>query len=209
MSSREHGPHAVLHGPDGWLYLVVGNHAWAQPPKLADNSPLTRWPTGGMGPDQGKPGSTEDVLLPRLNDARGHAANVLAPGGTIWRLDTEGKNMSLVAAGFRNHHDAAFNPDPNDRVQRIVVSPDGSRVYVGGNFTRIGCSPSPGTHAGASAAKSCGRPAWRGASYAIASSIHSIVVGVPHCRASPSTRHAATHSSSGRCDERLVRYFSS
>src|SRR5439155_9279058 len=25
----EHGPHAVLHGPDGYLYLVIGNHAWA------------------------------------------------------------------------------------------------------------------------------------------------------------------------------------
>src|SRR5262249_35205423 len=52
----EHGPHAVLHGPDDWLYLVIGNHAWAQigpdaaengvnPEKLAANSPLTRWPT--------------------------------------------------------------------------------------------------------------------------------------------------------------------
>ena len=75
----EHGPHAVLHGPDGWLYLVIGNHAHAKVDKLADNSPLTRWPTGAEGPDQGQPGSTEDVLLPRLNDANGHAANILRP----------------------------------------------------------------------------------------------------------------------------------
>jgi putative heme-binding domain-containing protein len=117
----EHGPHAILHGPDNWLYLVIGNHAWAKigpdaaknganPAHLAANSPLTRWPTGGMGPDQGQPNTTEDVLLPRLNDARGHAANIRAPGGTIWRLDHQGKNMSLVAAGFRNHFDAAFSP---------------------------------------------------------------------------------------------------
>ncbi|HYT90487.1 MAG TPA: hypothetical protein VEL76_17405, partial [Gemmataceae bacterium] len=117
----EHGPHAILHGPDDWLYLVIGNHAWAKlgpdaaknganPLKLAANSPLTRWPKGGMGPDQGKPNTTEDVLLPRLNDGRGHAADILAPGGTIWRLDHNGKNMSLVAAGFRNHFDAAFSP---------------------------------------------------------------------------------------------------
>jgi putative membrane-bound dehydrogenase-like protein len=117
----EHGPHAILHGPDDWLYVVTGNHAGAQigadaatnganPAKLAGNSPLTRWPTGGMGPDQGKPNTTEDVLLPRLNDARGHAADILAPGGTIWRIDHDGKNMSLVAAGFRNHFDAAFSP---------------------------------------------------------------------------------------------------
>jgi putative heme-binding domain-containing protein len=107
----EHGPHAILHGPDGWLYLVIGNHAWAGADKLAANSPLTRWPAGLLGPDQGKPGTTEDVLLPRLNDARGHAANILAPGGTIWRLDRNGHNMSLVAAGFRNEFDAAFSPE--------------------------------------------------------------------------------------------------
>jgi putative heme-binding domain-containing protein len=117
-SMGEHGPHAVLHGPDGCLYVVIGNHAHARmgrgaapnPERLAANSPLTRWPTGLMGPDQGKPGSTEDVLLPRQNDARGHAADILAPGGTIWRLDHNGRNMALVAAGFRNHFDAAFNP---------------------------------------------------------------------------------------------------
>jgi putative heme-binding domain-containing protein len=115
----EHGPHAVVCGPDGFLYVVIGNHAWARlgkgaapnPEHLAANSPLLRWPTGGMGPDQGKPGSTEDVLLPRLNDANGHAANILAPGGTIWRMDLDGRNVALVAAGFRNEFDAAFNPD--------------------------------------------------------------------------------------------------
>jgi putative heme-binding domain-containing protein len=114
----EHGPHAVLHGPDGWVYFVIGNHAHARigkgdapnPAVLAANSPLTRWPTGRMGPDQGKPGSTEDVLLPRQNDANGHAANLRAPGGTIWRVDKKGQNISLVAAGFRNQFDAAFSP---------------------------------------------------------------------------------------------------
>jgi putative heme-binding domain-containing protein len=106
----EHGPHAIFHGPDDWLYLVIGNHAWAQPERLADNSPLRRWPTGQMGPDQGQPGTTEDVLLPRQNDSRGHAADIRAPGGTIWRLDHHGRNFSLVAAGFRNQYDAAFDP---------------------------------------------------------------------------------------------------
>jgi putative membrane-bound dehydrogenase-like protein len=110
-SMGEHGPHAILHGPDNQLYLVIGNHAWAQPQTLAANSPLKRWPTGNMGPDQGQPNTTEDVLLPRLNDARGHAANILAPGGTIWRFDPDGKDFALVAAGFRNHFDAAFSPD--------------------------------------------------------------------------------------------------
>jgi putative heme-binding domain-containing protein len=116
----EHGPHAVLHGPDGWLYVVMGNHAWADvgpragppnPAALAPNSPLTRWPTGHMGPDQGRPDTTEDVLLPRMNDARGHAANILAPGGTVWRMDKAGQRMGLVAAGFRNAYDIAFSPE--------------------------------------------------------------------------------------------------
>lgn len=106
----EHGPHAVLHGPDDCVYVVSGNHAWLKVDQLASNSPLTRWPHGTMGPDQGKPGTTEDVLLPRQNDARGHAANILAPGGTIWRLDQDGCRPALVAAGFRNHFDAAFSP---------------------------------------------------------------------------------------------------
>lgn len=105
----EHGPHAIVHGPDDKLYLVIGNHAWAKVSKLAANSPLTRWPDGQMGPDQGKPGSTEDVLLPRLNDARGHAADIRAPGGTIWRLDKDGGQPALFAAGFRNHYDLCFN----------------------------------------------------------------------------------------------------
>lgn len=106
----EHGPHAVIHGPDNKLYIVIGNHAGAQVEKLASNSPLVRWPTGAMGPDQDKPNTTEDVLLPRQNDARGHAANILAPGGTIWRMDLDGKNPALFSAGYRNQFDAAFNP---------------------------------------------------------------------------------------------------
>ena len=116
----EHGPHGVFPGPDGMLYFCVGNHATVQigesvakfgnPKQIAPNSPLLRWPTGGHGPDQNKPNSTEDVLIPRLNDANGHAANILAPGGTIWRCDLDGKNMALVSAGYRNQFDAAFNP---------------------------------------------------------------------------------------------------
>ena len=106
----EHGPHAVLRGPDGWLYVVVGNGAWAKPDRLADNAPLTRWPRGQPGLNQGRPGSREDVLLPRLDEAHGLDARTLAPGGTIWRLDRDGKNMSMVVAGLRNAYDAAFNP---------------------------------------------------------------------------------------------------
>ncbi|MCS7168145.1 MAG: c-type cytochrome [Gemmatales bacterium] len=118
----EHGPHAIVQGPDNFLYLVVGNHAWCQigpdvakrwpnPEKIAANSPLLRWSTGRQTPQQFERGHTEDVLLPRQNDARGHAANIRAPGGTIWRLDRTGKRMALLSAGFRNQYDMAFSPD--------------------------------------------------------------------------------------------------
>ena len=40
--------------------------------------------------------------------------------------------------------DAQWLPEPNDRVQRIVVAPDGARVYVAGNFQAIGgCNTTP------------------------------------------------------------------
>lgn len=107
----EHGPHAILLGPDGWLYLVLGNGSWARPERLAANSPLRRWPHGVPGVDQGQPGSTEDILLPRLDEAHGLDPRTLAPGGTIWRMDREGRNLSLVIAGLRNAYDAAFDAD--------------------------------------------------------------------------------------------------
>jgi hypothetical protein len=107
----EEGPHGVIHGPDGLIYCVLGNRAWAQiggeiaknganPNKLAANSPLTRWPTGGVGPEPGKgKRRAPQTDLPT------------APGGTIWRMDHEGKNLGLVASGFRNAFDAAFAPN--------------------------------------------------------------------------------------------------
>lgn len=92
----EHGPHAILLSPDQKsLHVIIGNQT-----KLTDISssrvPLI-W--------------GEDHLLPRLWDGNGFMKGVLAPGGWIAKVDPDGKNWELIANGFRNEYDAAFNGD--------------------------------------------------------------------------------------------------
>ncbi|MBM3840899.1 MAG: c-type cytochrome [Verrucomicrobia bacterium] len=90
----EHGVHAILLAPDGkGLYLVCGNMT-----KLTDYA-ASRIPLNW----------SEDHLLPRMWDGNGFMRGVLGPGGWIARTDPEGKSWELVAVGFRNEFDAAFN----------------------------------------------------------------------------------------------------
>lgn len=92
----EHGPHAVLLGPDGKsLYVLCGNHT--RLPKLAGSKVPQLW--------------GEDFIVPRMWDAGGHAVGILAPGGYICKVDPDGKNWELVSIGYRNQYDAAFNRD--------------------------------------------------------------------------------------------------
>lgn len=94
----EHGPHSLVLAPDGKsIYFIAGNHTDI-PDKIANNSRLPN-------------GWDEDNLFPPFLDARGHANHVEAPGGWIARLDPEGKSWELIAAGFRNPFDMAFNND--------------------------------------------------------------------------------------------------
>lgn len=94
-SMGDHGPHDVIYGPDGWLYLNLGNHAWV---------------TATPEPTTAVRGSYEGVLLqPRFEDARGHARGIRVPGGTIWRFTPDGENWWCETAGFRNEYDFAFN----------------------------------------------------------------------------------------------------
>ena len=91
----DHGPHDVIFGPDGWLYHNMGNHAhiFEQPEAT---SPCRDY--------------DEDYLLvPKFEDAGGHAAGIKAPGGTIWRFTPDGKHWSMETSGFRNEYDFAFN----------------------------------------------------------------------------------------------------
>ena len=92
----EHGPHAVMLGPDGRLYYNNGNHAHLKPP-IDPASPVNM--------------AYEGELLPHYNDSRGHAAGIMAPGGEIYRSDDDGRTWKRVVAGFRNEYDFAFNGD--------------------------------------------------------------------------------------------------
>jgi len=93
----EHGPHGVTAGPDGRLYVAVGNHS--QPP-LAAWSPRAPFRH-----------HYEGHILPRYVDPLGHAVDCKSPGGTIVSIDSEGKDWRVVAGGFRNQYDLAFDRD--------------------------------------------------------------------------------------------------
>jgi putative heme-binding domain-containing protein len=90
----EHGPHAVILGPDGnSLYIVCGNGT-----KMMDieKSRVPRF----WG---------EDHLLPRMPDGNGFMKDVLGPGGCIYRVDPSGQHWELISTGYRNPFDIAFN----------------------------------------------------------------------------------------------------
>lgn len=93
----EHGPHSIRLSPDGKsLYVIAGNHT--NVPADFDASRLpSNW--------------SEDLLLPRQWDARGHARGKLAPGGWIAKTDPNGENWEIVSSGYRNPFDMDFNAD--------------------------------------------------------------------------------------------------
>ncbi|HZZ74243.1 MAG TPA: HEAT repeat domain-containing protein [Pirellulales bacterium] len=91
----EHGAHAPILGPDGLIYIVIGNHG-APDKKYEPTSPLQHYYEG-------------DLFTPRYEDPSGHAANIKAPGGVILRTDAQGSFVELFAGGFRNCYRMAFN----------------------------------------------------------------------------------------------------
>lgn len=90
----EHGNHGVVKTADGdGLYYVAGNHAL--PPSELSKNRISSW--------------EEDLLLPRLWDARGHARGILAPGGWIARINPDATEWEMVSMGYRNQFDATVN----------------------------------------------------------------------------------------------------
>ncbi len=93
--SGEHGPHSFQVSPDGKsLFFCCGNHT--KPPAVIDHV-------------RGAKAWSEDLLLPRMWDANGHAKGILAPGGYIAKIDPDGKNLEMYCYGFRNEFDFTFN----------------------------------------------------------------------------------------------------
>ncbi len=93
----EHGAHGLTLGPDGRIYCILGNHV-SYAGQFAESSPLKTTYEG-------------DLVGPRFEDPGGHAAGIKAPGGTVIRLDVEGKSVELVAGGLRNAYDLTFHPN--------------------------------------------------------------------------------------------------
>ncbi len=103
-SISEHGAHSLVFGPDGDVYWMIGNFGGTE----ASFAPLSPYRNFG-----------EEQLLPVMGDARGHGNQVRAPAGFISRIPladilastgpSPGSEVEIVAGGFRNAYDAAFN----------------------------------------------------------------------------------------------------
>jgi putative heme-binding domain-containing protein len=93
----EHGPHDIRRAPDGIPTIMLGNHTGVPPDRMDHASPLR--------------GYREWQLLERYMDARGHAAGIMAPGGTVVRWNEDRRNFTVLFGGFRNAYSHAYNLD--------------------------------------------------------------------------------------------------
>ena len=89
----EHGPHAILPHPDGKNLVVVCGNASELTELESSRVPMV-W--------------SEDLLHERTY-GRGFMRGVPAPGGWIAKVSPDGSDWELLAMGFRNPFDAAYN----------------------------------------------------------------------------------------------------
>lgn len=91
----EHGPHAVILGPDKANLYVIGGNGTASPDPEKSRAPFN-W--GG------------DRLLPDLGGSLGEFVTSW-PGGWVCKVDPDGETFELICNGLRNAYDIAFNAD--------------------------------------------------------------------------------------------------
>lgn len=94
-AGSEHGPHAIILSPDGKRILFCAGNNTNLPKDIARSRVPEIW--------------SEDHLLGRMPDARGHNADRMAPGGFVMSLNPDGSDLEVIATGFRNQYDIAFN----------------------------------------------------------------------------------------------------
>jgi putative heme-binding domain-containing protein len=92
-----HGRNGLALGPDGMIYLVLGNNV--QVPKGLE-TPLG--PYAHFARDRLLPCAWNELLFD---------ADVTPPAGYVARTDAEGRRWEIVAGGFRNPYSLAFNED--------------------------------------------------------------------------------------------------
>lgn len=91
----EHGAHGMVEGPDGKLYIIMGN---ATPP------------VEGIDPNSPCQHVAEDDLLPRIKDpVATFFDGVKSPYGHVLRTDPDGLKWELWCVGMRNAYDLDFS----------------------------------------------------------------------------------------------------
>ncbi|MBM4113293.1 MAG: DUF1080 domain-containing protein [Phycisphaerae bacterium] len=103
----EHGPHGVIPGPDGALWMTIGNHTRV-PDGIVRGEPDA---DGRRAPGSPADFWAEDIPVPRIWDPNGHAVGLTAPGGVILRIDPETGAATIFAMGLRNAYDLCFDAD--------------------------------------------------------------------------------------------------
>lgn len=88
-----HGPHGVIRGPAGRLYVTLGNDARYDGP--SPRSPFKL--------------AYEGQTLTPYPDPLGFSAKVKAPGGTVLSIDPRSGDVQVVAGGLRNVYDLALS----------------------------------------------------------------------------------------------------
>ncbi|MDF1812074.1 MAG: c-type cytochrome [Verrucomicrobiales bacterium] len=96
QGSPGHGRNQMKLGPDGLIYFMSGYDVFLTD-KVDEKSFLRNF--------------DEDQLIPNPWDRDWFNKHAMAPGGHLIRMDENGEFFQLIAGGFRNPMDIAFNKD--------------------------------------------------------------------------------------------------